>query len=287
MSDPLVPNDLSEEQLKWGYWFVTHKIRLRRILAAVLIVFSAATLGYAGYGLFMDITGAQNRLDQLADLYQNRLNSQVAAAQAPKPLSYSNAQVIVTQGKYDLIGTVVNPNQNFAARFAYRFTGGSFASKGSTGFILPGEQKLVTELGVASAARPANATLEITATTWQRIDRHIYPDWKTFVAQHLNLPVTDIVYTPSIEIVAGKSAIGKTSFTISNGTGYGYYGIRALVVMYRGSAIAAVGVTTFESLPPNESRAGEVTWYEDYGAVTTIKVFPEVDILNDASYIRS
>jgi hypothetical protein len=286
MPDPLVPNDLSEEQLKWGYWFVTHKIMLRRILSVVLIVFSVATLGYSGYRLVLDVADAQNRLNQLANLAQWQLNHQVTAAQAPRPLSFSNAQVIVTQGKYDMIGTVVNPNQNFAARFTYRFTGGSFASDPLSEFILPGEQKLVAGLGIVSLTRPSNAALEIIGTTWVKIDRHAYADWTTFAAQHLNLPVSNILYTPSIELAPDKPPIGKTSFTITNNTGYGYYGIRALVVMYRGAAIAAVGLTTFDSLRPNEAAAGEVTWYEDYGAVTSIKVFPEIDILNDASYIR-
>jgi hypothetical protein len=286
-TEPLVPNDLSEKQLNWGYWFVTHKLMLRRILSAFLIIFSVATLGFSGYRLTLDILDTKNRIDQLVDLYSQHLNPAVTLAQAPKGLSLSNAQVIVTQGKYDLIGTVTNTNQYFAAHFTYRFTGGSFASEPIEGFILPGEQKFIAQLGVTSASRPSNATLEIVSTTWQRIDRHKYPDWKSFTEEHLNLPITEISYLPSIELVKDKAAIGKTSFTITNNTGYGYYGIRALVVMYRGPAIVAVNSMGFDTLRPNESRSGEVTWYEDYGAVTSIKVFPEIDILNSASYIKA
>ena len=286
MPEPLIPNDLSEKQLKWGYWFVTHKIMLRRILAAVLIVFSAATLGFSGYFLALDILNAPVREADLVALVNSGLNPAVALSQAPKALSLSNAQVLVTQGKYDLIGTVVNPNQYFAAHFTYRFTGGSFATAPESEFILPGEQKFVVQLGVTSATRPSDASLEFMTTSWQRINRHQYSDWSDFAAQHLNFPISDIAYTPEIQLDNGKAPIGRTSFTIANDTGYGYYGVRAMVVMYRGAAIAAVNSTTFDSLRPDESLSGEVTWYENYGAVTTIKVFPEVDILNDASYIR-
>ena len=214
------------------------------------------------------------------------LNPTVTADQAPKALSLSNAQIIATQGKYDLIGTIVNPNQYFAAHFTYRFAGGSLATTPVEEFILPGEQKFVTQLGTTSTTRPSNVSLEIVGTSWQRIDRHKYSDWSAFASQHLNLPITDIAYVPEIDLDSGKNPIGRTSFTIANDTGYGYYGVRALVVMYRGPAIVAVNSTTFDALPPNESQTGEITWYENYGAVTTIKVFPEVDILNDASYIR-
>ena len=57
--------------------------------------------------------------------------------------------------------------------------------------------------------------------------------------------------------------------------------------MSRGPAIVAIGTAVFDTLAPNEAQTGDVTWYEDYGAVTQIKVFPEVDILNNASYIRA
>jgi hypothetical protein len=285
-TEPLIPNDLSEEQLAWGYWFVTHKIMLRRVLVAVLIVFSVTTLGFSGYYLALDILNAPARQAQLVALVNSGLNPAVAAAQAPRPLSLSNAQVIVTQGKYDFIGSVTNPNQYYAADFTYRFAGGSFAATPADDFILPGEQKFVVQLGVASGTRPSNASLEIMNTTWEKIDRHQYPDWNDFVTEHLNLPISNIAYTPEIQLSKDEPPIGKTSFTITNDTGYGYYGLRALIVMYRGPAIVAINSTTFDSLPPNESLDGEVTWYENYGAVTQIKVFPEVDILNDASYIR-
>jgi len=287
MPDPLVPNDLSEKQLKWGYWFVTHKLMLRRILSAVLIAFSAVALGFSGYYFALDLLNAPARQAMLNDLVKSELNPAVTAAQAPKPLSPQNAQVIVTQGKYDLIAAVSNPNQYFAAHFTYRFAGGSFAAAPESEFILPGEQKFVTALGVASSSRPTNAALEITGTSWQRIDRHRYPDWTNFAAQHLNLPVTDISYVPEIDLAGGKSPIGRTSFAIANNTGYGYYNVRALVVMSRGPAVVAVNSTSFDALPAGAALPGEVTWYEDYGAVTQIKVFPEVDILNDASYIRA
>ena len=287
MPEPLVPNDLSEKQLKWGYWFVTHKLILRRILAAILIVFSAATLGFSGYSFVLDVLNAPQMEAQLSAFMRSGLNPAVTVAQAPRALSLSNAQVLVTQGKYDFIGTVANPNQYYAAHFIYRFTGESFATEPADGFILPGEQKFVVRLGVASAARPSNPSFELLSTSWQRIDRHLYPDWKSFADEHLNLPISDIAYVPEIELSKDKPPIGKTTFTVRNDTGYGYYGLRIAVVMYRGPAIVAVNLTAFDSLRPNESRSGEVTWYEDYGAVTQIKVFPEVDILNNASYIRS
>lgn len=285
-NEPLVPNDLSEKQLNLGYWFVTHKLQLRRVLEIILIVFSLATLGYSGYGLTLDILNAPVREQMLRDLASSNLNPAVVLSQRPKELGAGNVQILVPQGRYDFIATVTNPNQGYAAHFSYRFVAGDFATEPEKEFILPGEQKFVVKLGVTAATRPSGAAIEITGVSWQRIDRHLYPDWKSFAVEHLNLPVTDISYTPEIILEGGKSSIGRTSFTVTNDTGYGYYGVRALVMMYRGPAVVGVNSTVFATLAPNQAAAGEVTWYENYGAVTQIKVIPEVDILDNATYIR-
>lgn len=286
MPNPLIPNDLSEDQLKWGYWFVTHKLQLRRILVIFLIVFSGLNIGYSIYNIVLDVMNGAERTRMLVELSSPSLNPAVTKAQSPKTLGVGNVQILVPQGRYDFIGTVSNSNKDFAARFSYRFVAGNVATAPETQFIMPGEQKFVVKLGVMSETRPSGAVLEITGVTWQRIDRHVYPDWQTYVTDHMNLPITDISYVPQIKLEGGKNAIGRTSFNIKNNTGYGYYGLRTLVLMYRGPAIVGVNSTVFSTLMPNQTASGEVTWYEDYGAVTQIKVLPEIDILKDTSFIR-
>lgn len=287
MPDALIPNDITEKQLKWGYWFVTHKLLLRRVLVVVLLLANAALFGFSGYAFVADLLNASLREAQLQSLVTNRLNPAVADAQAPQSLTSSNAQVLVSNGKYDFVVTVKNPNRYFSARFSYRFVAGSFATPPTVGFILPSEEKFVVTLGQAADARPSGAALEISNIVWQRIDRHAIPDWTVFSSQHLNFPITDISYTPGIEIAPGKPTIGRTTFTIANNTGYGYYDMRLLVLMYRGPALAAVNTTILPTFAPGETRNGDVTWYEDFGAISQIKVIPEIDITNDASFIRA
>jgi hypothetical protein len=287
MLDSLVPNDISEKQLNWGYWFVTHKLLLRRLLIIALIAGNAALFGFSGYAFFTDLSNASARNQQLQELATSQLNPAVVAAQAPQSITSSNAQVLVSNGKYDFVSTIKNPNRYFSARFSYRFVAGSFATPPAVGFVLPGEEKFVVTLGQATDTRPSGAALEISNIIWQRVDRHTIPDWMTFASQHLNFPITDISYTPGIEITPGKPTIGRTSFTVANNTGFGYYDVRLLVLMYRGAALAAVNTTILPTFAPGESRSAEVTWYEDFGAISQIKVIPEIDITSSASYIRA
>lgn len=287
MPDSLVPNDITEKQLNWGYWFVTHKLLLRRLLVVALILLNAALLGFSGYGLVSDLLNASARAQQLQELVTGGLNPAIADAQAPQAMTSSNAQVLVSNGKYDFVSAVKNPNRYFSARFSYRFVTGSFATPPTVGFILPGEEKFVVALGQTADSRPSGAALEISNIVWRRIDRHTIPDWSAFSNQHLNFPITDISYTPGIEIAPGKPTIGRTTFTIVNNTGYGYYDLRLLVMMYRGPALAAVNTTILPTFAPGETRSGEVTWYEDFGAISQIKVVPEIDITSSTAYIRA
>jgi hypothetical protein len=287
MLDPLVPNDISEGQLKWGYWFVTHKLLLRKILVVVLIVLNAGFFGFSGYRFVLDLLDAPIRAQMIKSLTTNYLNPDLTASEAPRSLVASNVQVLVSTGKYDFVSTVKNVNQNYYAHFSYRFVAGDFATAGQQDFILPGEEKFLANLAVTATNRPAGATMEISNVSWQRVNKHIIADWPTFASQHLNFPVTDILYTPGIEIAVGKPLIGRTTFTISNNTGYGYYNVQALVLMYRGAALAAVNLATIPTLAPGETKTGGVTWYEDFGAISQIKVFPTVDITDDASYLRA
>jgi hypothetical protein len=287
MPEPLVPEDLSEKQLKWGYWFVTHKILLKRILIITLIAMNAAFFGFSGYGLVSDLMNAPARRQMVDELGRNLLNPLLSEQRAAKPLTIANPQVLSSKNAYDFVTQVTNPNQDFFAHFSYRFVAGSFMTEFKSGFILPGERKYLSELGVLSPKRPSSASLEISGLAWRRVNKHEIPDWQDFAHQHLNLPITDVVYVPGIEIIRDKPTIGRTSFTIANDTGYGYYGLRLLVLMYRGPTLAAVNSVIFQTIGPGEKKAGEVTWYEDYGAVTEIKVVPEIDITDQSVYIRT
>lgn len=286
MPEDLTPNNISKEQLDVGYWFVTHKLLLKKILIIFLIVLNAGLIGFSGYGIILDVLRAGERDAQLAQLVNTGLDPSLLKANSAKPLEVSNTQVLVPQGKYDFVAKVKNNNLNYSAHFSYRFVAVDFSTAPTQGFILPKEEKFIMRLGEVSPTRPANVSLELIDIVWKRTDRHVIPDWDSYASQHLDLPITDTIYNPTVELPDGKT-IGKTTFTITNSTGFGYYDVKMTVIMYRGTAIAGVNSTVFSKLRPGESKSGEVTWYEDFGAISKIVVVPEIDILNDAVYLRA
>jgi hypothetical protein len=276
---------VSEQSLQAGYWLVTHKPQLKKALIIFLIVADAALLGYSGWKFTLDLLNGQARTELYAQLAVSGADPALRKRSTAKPLVVTNVQTLAPSDKYDFVATVRNDNADFVARFKYRFASAGFASPVQPGFVFPGQEKFVASLGVASPSRPSNVALEITELVWSRIDRHKIPDWKKFSDNRLNLPFTDLSYNSDIDISTGKT-VGKTTFTITNRTGFGYHEVPLLVVMYRGSAIVGVNSTLVENLRPNESRQGEVTWFADFGAVTLIKIERDIDILDDSAYLR-
>lgn len=286
MPETLVPDDLSQTQLNRAYWFVTHKLGLKRALVIFLIVVSTVTLGFSGYGIVRDVMDAPLRQKEQAESMILRLNPDVSKNLAPQALTLGNTQILVPGGRYDFISEISNPNKDFYGHFMYRFITGDTATPKRSGFILPGETKFIVELGVAMENRPSAAELEISDLRWQRVNRHLIADWPTYAGSRLDFKVDNIAFNQSLELSVGKG-VGKTDFTVTNATGYGYYDVRMLVVMYRGPAIAGVNYTVIPQLFPGAVVNGEVTWYQDLGGISQIKVIPEVDITNPSAYLNA
>ena len=45
-------HDLSEQQLKFGYWFLTHAEQLKKFLTGFVVFICVIVWGLAGWGLF-------------------------------------------------------------------------------------------------------------------------------------------------------------------------------------------------------------------------------------------
>jgi len=282
---PLTPENLTEQQLKFGYWFVTHKLLLKRIAIAVLLAIDAALIGFGGYGLvniYLLQADADRRFEE--ELVSVGQSSAAHQRNLVRPLEVGGTQVLAAGAKYDFVASVRNPNPRHEAVFTYRFAAGDEATEPQTGFAFPGEERVVVSLGAVLATRPAGAELVLTEVSWRRVDRHEVPDHERFVAEHLNFEITQVNYDPSFE-VNGKF-IGKTTFNVRNNTGFGYHRVRMVVYMYRGPALAGVNAITLSDFRPGETRMSEVSWVEPLPAISSVRVVPEVDIFDDGVYLR-
>lgn len=275
------PNNLSEQQFGFAYWYVTHKLQLKAALTVVLVLLCIGLGGYAIWGftkLFI--------LDYPAYIAMQRQAGETlvnfGALSTARPIDVRSVQVFAAgAGKFDAVAMVRNPNTGFYATFDYRFAGEGADPTLRPGFLLPGEEKPLVALGIAAQSGFRSARLDIQNLRWRRLDAHAIPDWQAYRSARLALTAEDIALVPATQ--PGQTT--RVTFTAVNGSAYSYWNVRWVVLLYRGQSVAAVNAIDLDSLRSGERRPASVTWFEQIPSVTRAEVRPEVDIIDPASYI--
>jgi len=279
------PTDFTEGQLKFATWYVSHKILLKKIFIGFLIFLCAIFWGFGLYGLinYYFIEGPSFNL-AMRELSRGVDFSAINKALQPKGLELGTTTIFSSgKGRYDFVGKVFNSSSNWRAEFTYNFLVDGVARPEKSGFILPGEEKYVFDLGVSAEARPRSATLEIKNFKWQRIDAHEIPDYDAWQEDRLNFLVTDVKFTPAA--VGESIPISRASFMVRNATAFSFWDVGFEIFLYRGSSIASVNYVTLEEFRSGQNRSVEVSWFETLPSITQVKVVPEVNIFDSKAYM--
>ncbi len=275
------PDNLSDKQFEAGSWYVEHKLQLKAALTVFLVVWCVTFGGYALWGvvkLYLIDYPAYRQMQREAGV--NFVN--FAALENAKPIDVRTVQVFAAgTGKADVVAVIRNPNARFAATFRYQFVGEGATPPELEGFLLPGEEKPLLSLGIATQTAFRSARLEIRDVKWQRLDPHEITDWAAYRNTRLALSGEDVVYTPA----QTQGQISRATFTAKNASAYSYWNVRFVVLLYRGQSIAAVNAIELSDLRSGESRPASVTWFENVPSITKVEVRPEVNILDQSVFI--
>ncbi len=285
--DPSGDEKLSEQGLSLGYWFVTHKILLRRILAGIIIAIAGIFWIYSLIG-FIDwafVTGPKERAN-LKTTLQIKLAPGILASIAAQNISFTEAEVASAGiGRYDFLAQATNPNlARWRVEFDYRFVGEGVGGAIKKGFILPGETKYIVDLGVASAFRPRNVRLEISNLKYHRVNNHLIPDYAKWHTDHFNMAVSDKIFNPAAVHNAGN--IASLKFTALNNTAYGYKSVGFYGFLYRGEQLVSINYLSAENFTSGETRTLEMQFGEGLPVITKYDVVPEFNVFDDGGYIE-
>ncbi|MFA6603763.1 MAG: hypothetical protein WCT10_02880 [Patescibacteria group bacterium] len=286
--DPTREGQLTEDQLKWGYWWVTHKVQVRKIFAIALVVLDVALVGYGSFG-FIDwffLSGARER-QEIGLLAETVTDFPYFHARfAPRELAIEGTSVLEAgEGSYDLATRVANPNPQWWANFNYQFLSGSEPLGAlQRGYILPGEVKYLSGLGTKAASFPSGAEVAITDLVWHRVNNHIVrPDYAVWSAARLNFLLSDIKFQapdPSDQL-----KVSRASFTLKNDSGYGYWKVGFFVALLRGEQVVAANYVTVSELRAGDVRPVEASWFSDLPPVDRVEITPEVNLFDDRVFI--
>lgn len=278
---PVSSKQKTNGQLSFGYWWVSNRLLIKKILLWLFIAFDAFLIGLSVY--FIVSFSLEKPLTWVF--------TPIRYAQPPQALEVLETKVLSTGiNRYDLIARVKNPNAAIAvASFDYRFKSGTFVGEFRRSFILPNEEKFLVELGVESQTAPNLAEIEIAANIrWLRLGKILPPGgYDDFRENHLNFEIKDKVFTSAAELkVSEKIPINKSSFTITNQTAYSYYEVGLFIGLYNYEKLVAINYLKFNNFLAGESRQVDLNWLQNLPRVSEIKVEPEVNIFDEEAYIR-
>ncbi len=280
---------ITASKLNLGLWIVSHRRQFVLGVIGVLIAASAVFYGYSIYNYidYLFFGGKQERLaiEQMATT--SPIDEQQRLKNLAKKLEESAPQVFLNNEKYDFIAQVKNPNNNFFARFTYCFTDNSQELACGSAFIMPDETRYVLSWANDLKFKPAQVGVVLKGITWQRLDYHKYPDWKTFSASHLNFAVENASFTAAASSgLSEKINLDVLQFDIVNKTAYNYWEVPLNIVLLSGNAPIAINHHVLNEFKSGETRSVRLSWPDSISQPSQITVLPDINITDDNVYMK-
>ncbi len=265
---------VSDQELKWGYWYVTHRGELRRAGIIALVVLCVAFWGYSlirlGYLFFVEEPKTQAAVNALSHDLVNTQNRSRYEAQ--------DMQVLATEiftspdGRADFYARLQNTNAEYAASFRFSFVYDGGATAPTIGYALPGSEMILTALGRETALTVRNAQLILDDVSWKRVI-----GWEAIKARELNFTVSDMHVAP---IQGGARRGSLVTFTLANNTAYNFWSVEVPVLLLRGSRVAGVNTIRLENIRAGEHRSISLQWFDAPADATTVDAVVQVNVLD-------
>ncbi|MFA5021304.1 MAG: hypothetical protein WC517_04575 [Patescibacteria group bacterium] len=264
---------LSDTQLKLSYFLVSNKLLLRKLSVVLLILINCGFWGYAVAGLAFWALD-YGRLNQQTDELLFSSSAVLPAVEAAKPQSLILSDVQSfggSDGHYDLMAQVSNPNTDWLAEFTYNFIGDGEPSPASYfGFALPQGRKILLALGQDSSA----VRVEITDVKWTRIT-----DFAAVRNNRERFLVENDAFAPASKI--GNPS--RLEFSLANESPYSYWEAGVVVFLYSGGSISAVNYLAVPQLTSGSKRMIEFNWVRPLANIDGWEIIPETNYLDSAN----
>ncbi len=278
------PDQISDFKLKASYWYITHKLQLRRALVVFLIVLSAGFFSYSIYKATSILLIQDKDFNQAISSLSSNLIDYEYFHQKNKPLDLQILDFDVIEGtenRKDFVVHLNNPNEKWVAQNALvqLISGGEVVEAKNT-FIYPGESKYLVFFNQENASL-VTSQIRIATVDWQR-----QMNFTELASQRLNFAVSEVEFKSAFDSgVRGKLPVSILSFKIKNATAYSYYQLGIYMILLSTQKVGGANYLALDQFRSGEERTVEMRWYESLPAIYKIEIIPEVDILNQASYM--
>lgn len=236
--------------------------------------------------LFYVVSGSFTELRTSASIFANVPTTHTdVMRRAPAPLLLEDAKsASVVSGKYDLFASAENPNAEWYATFDYSFVYDGGETELMSGFMNPGDRRLLAAINLPLERRPASLRLVVQNQVWHRVDRHAIASTANFLAERSNITVEKATYTKDVTV--GTEQIAQSAITLTNRTAYAYWSPEFLVKLMRGSTVVSLTKITIPEFQSGETRTAEVRWFGEVPPSGTIVLEPLLFYFDRSVYMN-
>jgi hypothetical protein len=280
---------VSMNNLEVGLWVARNKKIFQK---AAIVIFAATSFSLAAYGLFglgyYFFKGMWDDKKMVAEMVSIKtVPYDFLLERSAKNVSLSSLVVTNNGDSYDFYIEMKNPNQKHWGLVSYCFKSGEKDLECGDDFILPGEKKYMTALGLNLKDRPANVRFFIKDLSWRKLDPHKIFDWDAYKNERLKIKIDNITFkSGSASELSEKISLNQLSFSATNQSAYGFWEAPLLIIFYRNERVAGINKYVLKEFASYNQRQVELSLVGDLAGVNKISVVPYINILDDNNYLK-
>ncbi|MDX9892914.1 MAG: hypothetical protein RB292_00680 [Patescibacteria group bacterium] len=278
------PNEVSSLNLKISYWYVTHKVLLKKILAGFLIGLNIILFGYSAYRLLMILLVEDQNFNQQLTVLTAELTDYSYFRQAHQPqeiqiLSFD--ALYGTNNTLDFVAKIKNPNDDWVGRnVVFQLLIGTQVIDQKVVLVMPQEEKYVVFFGeeLGGGITPA---LKIDKVDWKR-----FINFADFAKDRMMFKIENIEFKNASQTgIRGDNPVSTLNFSVKNDSAFSYWEVGLTMILLSGNRVAGANYILLDQFKSGNQRQVEMRWYESLPPISQVLVLPEVDILDKSSYM--
>ncbi len=284
-----VTHDYSIEKMEKGLWFLKNKEKLKTILIVTLILFNIFLWSFSvyniGYYLFVGMKNDETMVMKLTNT--NLPNNEYMQLIAPHGFKYDRIQVFHNKEKYDLIVKIENINQKHLGVFTYCYESSvNNVSKCFKNFILPGESKYLFAT-LDKKDYSSDMKFVVNSIKWNKIYTKDIHNFDEFKKERMNFKFTNIEFINGEDNkdISEKINLASLKFNVENNTSFSYYSVLLKIFLYYNNSIVGVNSVVVNNFLSKTNEQINLTW-PSITKVTDVKIVPEINILDDKSFMK-
>ncbi|MDD5040742.1 MAG: hypothetical protein PHY34_06400 [Patescibacteria group bacterium] len=267
--------DASTIWLKTSYFFLSHRNDLRKWWVIVLIAIVVFLVVFAFTNGILYLINTPHYSSLIGSMASSPLDyTSIRQQNMPQALEFGTISVVsVSQGRYDLIAPVRNPNAQWAAASVeYRFSIQGYDLESDVDFVLPEGQKFFVATNVELGQTPSaqDARVAILGCDWEHIDNTDPLAQELFLVNNISFSTSSV----------GNYGVYRVTADVTNDSFLNFWEARFAVVFFNGDQVVGVEYATVEPFNAGETQAIMVQHGIGADDVTSVAVTPDVNILD-------